>query len=300
LDRIGVCGLVRKFPSQQACVDYWTEQVPDYPFDWTDDGQPCGTWFDSTGSGWSAPLINGYPATPAALQSLCPDGSPPPDTLGDNNVRYWKTAQFTGQGTPDIRRLVFKTGESTGDPIADKMFEHGNLPGVPDDDWYESGDCGSCSGEYEYDCSSSASKRFYTKTVEWEFSDGRSANDCITYGGSYCGCATLESPDVYGHCPPEGCKIVTITVTRTDKCSSPEVVTTWRAIINVCPCSGVFLSVDGETGDLWDYAYGFKDQEDCESYLTTGQCNNNQWKNIVLEDGDPMPQQCCEDYGVCE
>ncbi len=287
LERAGVCGLTRPYASQQDCVDAMNALYPGYPFDWTADGEPCGRWYSPFGPvGWSAPLISGQPATPALLNTLCPAGSPPPDPDGSGQTWFWGAAMFTGGGTPDIHKLVFKAGASTGDPIADAMFDNGTQPGIFGSTWYEASDCGSCDDPpaYEEDCTPGDDKRFYTKSVDWEFTNGDGVS-----------CPDPEDP--LGFCPPQNCKRVTITVTRTDKCGASDVVTEWKAMVIICPCLTLpFFGFDEGAGDLWDDAYGYRSEAECADDLGAEECNNNQWKHIRHETDEgrvEMPQTCC-------
>lgn len=335
---MGVCGLTRPYESQQECVDavlaaYAAERdaycqsqcgndqacydqcVIDYgeynggrevPDDPTWDDRDCGPVYDPSASpitGWSAPYINGQPATPELLDELCPLGSPPPEPwpLAEGEVKYWKTSQYTGAGTPDIRKLVFKTGSSTGDPIADALFVRGTRNDLPALPWQEADDCGSCANPpaYEYDCDPSTDdKRFYTKTVEWEFPNGAQCYDeeCVCsnyYGGG---------PDELGNCPPQRCKVVTITVTRTDKCDSEDVVTAWKAVVIICPCALLpIMGLDPDTGDLWEAAYGYESEDECVAELGSVECSGSGWQQVRHEIyggvRDVMPQECCEVSG---
>lgn len=329
LEAIGVCDLTRPFESQQDCVDavlaafaaqreaYCQSECGndqacydqciidygEYPGDPASDGDECGEIYviGSDGYfGWSRPLVGGEPATPALLDDLCPAGSPPPNTdLAEGEVAYWGTGQYTGAGTPDIHKLVFKTGSSTGDPIADALFVRGTRNDLPALPWQEADDCGSCDNPpaYEYDCDPATDdKRFYAKTVDWEFTHPSENN----LQDPAC---PLTVSDPLGLCPPQNCKQVTITVTRTDKCDSEDVVTEWRAIVYVCPCLLVpIIGVDSETGDLWESAYGYDSEADCIADWDNANCIGNQWQQVRHEiyngDRELMPQGCCDSGGI--
>jgi hypothetical protein len=294
LERAGVCNLTRAFQSQQACVDYYDALYPGYPY-WALDGEPCGRWYNVYGYGWSAPLIDGQPATPAMLEELCPDGANPPDFTGDGLTYYKGTGQFTGAGTPDIHTLVFRSGQSTGDPIADALFARGTRNDLPALPWQEADDCGSCASPpaYEYDCDPATDdKRFYAKTVDWAFTHP-------SYNNPQEPQCPVSGDDPLGFCPPQNCKEVTITVTRTDKCGSDDVVTEWKAIVYVCPCVlNPIIGVDPDTGDLWEAAYGYDSEAACIADWNNANCIGNQWKQVRHEiDGTNrqlMPQDCCD------
>jgi hypothetical protein len=293
LERAGVCNLTRAFESQEACVDYYEALFPGYP-NWTADGEPCGRWYNVYGYGWSAPKIDGQNATPTLLTSLCPDGAHPPDFTGDGLTHYKGTGQYTGTGTPDIAKIVFKAGQSTGDPIADALFVRGTRNDLPDVPWEEADDCGSCDDPpaYEYGCDPATDdKRFYAKTVEWEFTHP-------TQDPQEPACPA-DGVDPLGLCPPQNCKQVTITVTRTDKCGSDDVVTEWKAIVYVCPCSIYpIIGVESQTGDLFEAAYGYEDEADCIADWNNANCIGNQWKRVRHEiEGTTrglMPENCCD------
>jgi len=297
LVRTNVCNLTRPWNSQQECVDYWTAQIPGYPGDFAADGELCGEWYSWSGTsvtaGWSAPLIDGQAATPTLLESLCPGGAPPPDLNNYGSTFFYGTGQFTGAGTPDIHKLVFKSGSSTGDPIADALFVRGTRNDLPDLPWQEADDCGSCANPpaYEYDCDPATDdKRFYAKTVDWEFT-------YPTQDPQEPACPPTGT-DPLGLCPPQNCKQVTITVTRTDKCGSTDVVTVWRAIVFICPCLITpIIGVDSETGDLWQAAYGYDSEAACIADWNNANCIGNQWQQVRHEiDGGNrqlMPQDCC-------
>jgi hypothetical protein len=313
LDRSGVCGLTRLYASQQDCLDaFWAGQAalaaeyceslcgddqacydqciadyPPYPNDPTADGEPCGeVYYAGFTLGWSAPLINGQPATPEMLAELCPNGANPPDLTGDGLTHYAGVPYWTGStyAIPDIHRLVFKTGATAGDPIADALFERGIRNDLPDLPWEEADDCGSCDTPpaYEYDCNPATdSKRFYSKTVEI---DTTSLN----------------------FCPPQDCKEVTITVSRTDKCNTPDVVTEWKAIVYICPClAAPFFGEDAGTGDLWEAAYGYESEAECIADLGVPSCEGDQWKQVRHQVGDypvdrvPMETACDPSGGAC-
>lgn len=318
LYRAGVCNLTRWHQSQQACVDAllpeWSANAAENCLEQcgndqecydqcyeqeinnlTLDGGPCGEiYFSGTLNGWSAPLIDGQPATPAVLEELCPSGANPPDFIGDGLTHYDGTPYFTGTGTPDIHKLVFKAGSSTGDPIADALFVRGTRNDLPALPWQEADDCGSCANPpaYEYDCDPDTdSKRFYIKTVDWEYTHPSSGDPQSPQ-------CPANSVDPLGFCPPINCKEVTITVTRTDKCNSPAVVTTWKAIVYVCPCvTFPSLGIDSATGDLWQAAYGYDSEAECIADWDNAHCIGDQWKQVRHEiDGENrelMTQACC-------
>ena len=307
LERAGVCNLTSNYPTQSACITACQEALipfggEPYPGWCAENGNPCGAWYNpQTGFGWPAPLIDGEPATPAMLEELCPDGANPPDLTGDGLTHYKGSGQFTGAGTPDIRKLVFKAGSSTGDPIADALFVRGTRNDLPALPWQEADDCGSCANPpaYEYDCDPATDdKRFYAKTVDWEFThQGYGPQDpaCPLQADPYTGITS----DPLGLCPPQNCKEVTITVTRTDRCASGDVVTEWTAIVYVCPCVlNPIIGVDADTGDLWEAAYGYDSEADCIADWNNANCTGNQWKQVRHEiDGGTrqlMPQGCCD------
>ena len=305
LYRAGVCNLTRAYESKSACVTACQESLAPwggepYPGFCSEDGGPCGDIY-IFGGGWSAPLVDGVLATPEILEELCPSGANPPDVTGDGLTHYAGTPQFTGAGTPDIHKLVFRSGQSTGDPIADALFVRGTRNDLPALPWQEADDCGSCASPpaYEYDCDPATDdKRFYAKTVDWEFTHQESGPQdpaCPLQADPYTGITS----DPLGLCPPQNCKMVTITVTRTDKCGSDDVVTEWKAIVYVCPCVlSPIIGVDADTGDLWEAAYGYDSEADCIADWNNANCTGNQWKQVrhEIDGGDRqlMPQDCCD------
>lgn len=300
LDRAGICNLTSNYPTRDACITACQEALipyggEPYPGWCAEDGNPCGNWYiPAAGFGWPAPLIDGEFAAPAMLEELCPNGANPPDFINDGLTHYDGTPYFTGAGTPDIHKLEFRTGSSTGDPIADALFVRGTRHDLPALPWQEADDCGSCANPpaYEYGCDPDTdSKRFYAKTVEWAYTHPSNGDPQFPL-------CPANTVDPLGFCPPINCKEVTITVTRTDQCNSPAVVTTWKAIVYVCPCvTFPSLGIDSATGDLWQAAYGYDSEAECIADWDNAHCIGDQWKQVRHEiDGGIrglMTQGCC-------
>ncbi len=300
LDLLPGC-ISRLYESQEACVDAkvaqalinfpgWTEQQIRDLFQASWEANECrddiffngSTWF-----GWSVPYINGVIATAAVLEEQCPDGAPPaPDWCLPGATRYWYVQEFSGSSgaIPDIRKLVLAT-PGTGDWIVDALLERGTQDDLPAEGWVEADDCASCDdpAELETDCDPAADyKVFYDKTV--------SVEDSFT---DLCNSST----DALGLCPPQNCKLVTITVTKTNQCSpnspaSPEV-TTFTVVLAVCPCGTLVSVVVSPTNEDSDPVvidgYGYASEEDCIDDLTesnclggtpSSQCIGDAWKQV--------------------
>ena len=233
----------------------------------------------NTWHGWSVPYINGVVATPAALAAECPDGSPPsPLFCLPGATAYWGQSEYTNTGIPDIRHLVLES-PATGDWIVDAMLERGTQEDLAG--WVEADDCASCDdpAELESDCDPATDyKVFYDKVVT------------VRESRDPCGTDELDL------CPPENCKIVNITITRTNQCTpnSPAspAVTEWEVEIAVCPCAGafVFLTPVNEDNDpVVLHAFGYASEQDCIDDLTDSNCLGgtaesrciaNQWKQV--------------------
>lgn len=287
----------RLYESQTECVDALVAQaLIDYPgmteqeirdaFQtyWQDND--CQNYISrvtgsSTWHGWSVPYINGGVATPAALAAECPDGSPPsPLSCLPGATAYWGQSEYTNAGIPDIRHLVLES-PATGDWIVDALLARGTQEDLPDDGWVEADDCASCDdpAELETGCDPATDyKVFYDKVVT------------VRESRDPCGTDELDL------CPPENCKIVNITITRTNQCTpnSPAspAVTEWEVEIAVCPCAGafVFLTPLNEDNDpIVLHAYGYASEQDCIDDLTGSNCLGgtaesrciaNQWKQV--------------------
>lgn len=289
--------ITRLYESQTECVDALVAQaLIDYPgmteqeirdaFQATWEEQDCQNYISrvtggSTWHGWSVPYINGEVATTTALAEQCPDGSPPsPLSCTPGATAYWYQSEWTNTGTPDIRHLVLES-PATGDWIVDALLERGTQEDLPDEGWVEADDCASCDDPavLESDCDPATDyKVFYDKVVT------------VRESRDPCGTDELDL------CPPENCKIVNITVTRTNQCSpnSPAspAVTEWEVEIAVCPCAGtfVFLTPLNEDDDpIVLNAYGYASEQDCIDDLTednclggtaSSQCISDQWKSV--------------------
>lgn len=284
----------RLYESQTECVDALVAQaLPAFPgmteqelrdilqtFLETYDCQNYISVVGNTWHGWSVPYINGVVATPSQLESQCPDGSPPsPVFVPPGATTYFGIGKWTNSGIPDIRHLVLND-PATGDWIADALLARGTLEDLPAEAWVEADDCASCDdpADLEFDCDPVTDyKVFYDKVVTVR--DSR---------------PTTCSVDEIDLCPPQICKIVNITVTRTDQCdslSSPAV-TQWEVEIAVCPCTAPFvlLTPGNEDSDpvVLD-AYGYASEQDCIDDLegsnclggtAESRCIGNQWRLI--------------------
>ena len=298
LDLLPGC-ISRLYESQSACVDAkvaqalinlpgWTEQeIRDFfqeyweTYDCRDDISVDGsTWF-----GWSVPYINGVVATAAVLEDQCPGGAPP-SSFWCGATAYWHVMEFSNATTavPDIRKLVLAS-PGTGDWIVDAMLERGTQEDLPDEGWVEADDCASCADPavLEEACDPATDyKVFYDKTVE--------VSDSFT---DLCN----PSTDELSLCPPQNCKKVTITITRTNQCSpnSPAspAVTTFEVVLAVCPC-GTLVSVissplNEDSDPVVIDGYGYASEQDCIDDLTitnclggtpSSRCIGNQWKMV--------------------
>ena len=300
LDLLPGC-ISRLYESQEACFDAKVaEYRPLYPEltdqeirdmfqeDWAEG--VCGAYITASGGslvGWSVPYIDGVVATVAALEEQCPDGAPvAPDWCLSGATRYWYVQEFGGSSgaIPDIRKLVLAT-PGTGDWIVDALLERGTQDDLPAEGWVEADDCASCDdpAELETDCDPAADYRvFYDKTVTVEDSFTNLCN---------------SSTDALQLCPPQNCKLVTITVTRTNQCSpnSPAspAVTEFEVVLAVCPCGSlvsVVVSPANEDSDpVVIDGYGYASEEDCIDDLTesnclggtpSSQCIGDAWKQV--------------------
>jgi hypothetical protein len=325
LDLLPGC-ITRPYESQSACFDAMVaEYRPAFPeltdqeirdmfqADWADNvcGNNITLWYGSW-VGWSVPYINGVVATAAVLEQQCPNGAPPASSwCGSDATRYWYVQEFAGSSgaTPDIRKLVLAT-PGTGDWIVDALLERGTQDDLPAEGWVEADDCASCADPavLETDCDPAGDyKVFYSKTVTVEDSFTNLCN---------------SSTDVLQLCPPQNCKLVTITVTRTNQCSphspaSPEV-TSFSVILAVCPCgslASVYSSpLNAESEPVVIDGYGYASEQDCLDDLTasnclggtpSSQCIGDAWKQVRHAiDGtrDCLESVCtraCDPPGCC-
>lgn len=229
--------------------------------------------------GWSVPYVDGVVASPAALTAKCPSGAPPsPLNCQAGYTAYSKISEWTTGGIPVIRLLVLTA--STGDAIADAMLTLGTLPDLPADNWLESADCGTCDTprELEFDCAAAEGihRAIYAKTLSVRNS-------------------RVNGNDELSLCPPENCKIVTITLTRTDYCESliAPTITIWTVEVAICPCQPPFIMqtpLDDNDEPIVSEAYGYQSEADCMALLDPDSaCTNDQWKLVRVSDDGGVP-----------